>query len=675
MPNFMNANIGTKLGWGFGILVAIALVLGLVGFYGISVTDRAVHEIGTARLPGVKNLLDIKAQAEKMRGAQRLLGIPGLTQQVRQEQYEQIAELNRRMRDNWEVYVGLEHTPTETELMQRFSTAWAAWDAQSATFVESGQEFDRLGIADPVEVARQIEQFMKDHYILVEQVLHMVYHGQEFDGGDDPSACNFGRWLPTFETRNQELTAMLRNFIAPHRHFHATISRIKQAVAQDRMEHAQSLYRSDMVPAMMDVFAQFEEMLHIANHSAELLEQARGQLLGPLTEQQESALALLDDLVGLNVDMAAETFQFADARAAAMQAVSLVAMLVGVILAVVLAVLITRNVSGPIAAGVSLLQRLGQGDLSSDGPEELRQRRDEIGVLARAIHEMTTNFRTQIREMAEVSTTLGASAGEISASVSQVTSGAQESAAAVTETVATVQEVKQTADTTSQKARDVADNAQQGLHVAQAGQNTTEALAAGMQRINTQMASIAETIMGLSDQSQAIGEITSSVDDIAEQSNLLAVNAAVEAARAGEQGKGFAVVAQEIRSLAEQSKQATRKVRTILNEIQKATSAAVLATEQGSKAVEQGVQQAREATASIQTLNKTITESVQSAAQIAAANKEQLLGMDQVAQAMQNIKEAGNQNVAAMRQLESAARDLRDMGQKLGELINRYKVS
>src|SRR2546429_5481422 len=123
-----------------------------------------------------------------------------------------------------------------------------------------------------------------------------------------------------------------------------------------------------------------------------------------------------------------------------------------------------------------------------------------------------------------------------------------------------------------------------------------------MQGIRGQMSSIAESILSLSAQSQAIGAIIASVDDLAAQSKLLAVNAAIEAAKAGEQGKGFAVVAQEVKSLAEQSKQATVQVRKLLNDIQKATSAAVMATEQGNKAVEAGVKQSTEAGGSIRVL-------------------------------------------------------------------------
>src|SRR5207237_6717599 len=110
----------------------------------------------------------------------------------------------------------------------------------------------------------------------------------------------------------------------------------------------------------------------------------------------------------------------------------------------------------------------------------------------------------------------------------------------------------------------------------------------GMGDIRSKVQTIAQDILALSEQTQQIGEITATVNDIADQSNLLALNAAIEAAKAGEQGKGFAVVASEVRNLAEQSKQATGKVRTILSDIQKATNAAVLPTEQGTSVAESG---------------------------------------------------------------------------------------
>ena len=165
-----------------------------------------------------------------------------------------------------------------------------------------------------------------------------------------------------------------------------------------------------------------------------------------------------------------------------------------------------------------------------------------------------------------------------------------------------------------------------------------------------------------------------SVNDLAEQSNLLAVNASIEAARAGEHGKGFAVVAQEVKVLAEQSKQSTSQVRTILSDIQKATGGAVMAIEQGGKAVDVGVKQSTETGESIQALARTVSEAAQAAIQIADSSQQQLIGVDQVTFAMENIKQASLLNVESMRQVEISAQNLNEMGQRLKHIIGQYQV-
>jgi methyl-accepting chemotaxis protein len=193
-----------------------------------------------------------------------------------------------------------------------------------------------------------------------------------------------------------------------------------------------------------------------------------------------------------------------------------------------------------------------------------------------------------------------------------------------------------------------------------------------MHRIQEQMESIAERIVQLAEQGQTIGEIIATVNDLAEQSNLLAVNAAIEAARAGEQGKGFAVVAQEVKSLATQSKQATAQVHAILGDIQKATSAAVMATEQGSRTVEAGVGLSGEVGEVIRTLADSIEEAAQAATQIAVSAQQQLAAMDQVALAMQNINQASGQNATSAKQTERAAQNLNELGLRLKGTFTRW---
>jgi methyl-accepting chemotaxis protein len=281
--------------------------------------------------------------------------------------------------------------------------------------------------------------------------------------------------------------------------------------------------------------------------------------------------------------------------------------------------------------------------------------------------------RVITRELRENISQLSSSSSEILATTTQVASSASETAAAVSETTATVEEVKQTAQHASQKAKYVSDSAQKASNISQAGRKSVEEALHAMHRIREQMGSIAESIVQPSEQSHAIGQIIATVNDLAEQSNLLAVNAAIEAARAGEQGKSFGVVAHEIRSLAEQSKQATGQVRTILGDIQKATNVAVLATEQGHKAVEAGVKQSAETDDAIRLLSASINEASQAATQIAASSHQQMVGMDQVAVAMNNIKEASEQNVAGTRQAEKAAQALHDMGIRLRALVGEIK--
>jgi methyl-accepting chemotaxis protein len=277
--------------------------------------------------------------------------------------------------------------------------------------------------------------------------------------------------------------------------------------------------------------------------------------------------------------------------------------------------------------------------------------------------------RSITRQLGDSIAQLSSSSAEILATTTQVAAGAAETSSAVSETTATLEEVKQTAQLASQKAKVVSDNAQKAAQASQSGRKSVEDAIEGMQRIQEQMESIAGSIVRLSEQGQAIGEIIATVNDLAEQSNLLAVNAAIEAAKAGDQGKGFAVVAQEVKSLAEQSRQATAQVRTILGDIQKATGAAVLATEQGNKATEAGVAQSAEAGETIRLLAASIVEAAQAAMQIAASSQQQMVGMDQVALAMENIKQASLQNVSGTKQAEGAAQNLHELGQRLGAMI------
>lgn len=322
-----------------------------------------------------------------------------------------------------------------------------------------------------------------------------------------------------------------------------------------------------------------------------------------------------------------------------------------------------------LRAKAEVAERIASGDLTVQIATP-----SEHDVLGRAFASMVENLRSINSELAEGVGVLAASTSAIMTGTSQIAAGATETATIVAQTVSTVDEMKQTVQLSSQKAKHVSDTAQKAVAVSQTGRKSVEDVIEGMNLIQQQMESIAQSIVRLSEQSQAIGEIVATVKDLAEQSNLLAVNAAIEANKAGEHGRGFSVVAQEVRNLAEQSKRATTQIRSLLGDIQKGTNIAVLATEQGAKAVESGVRQSREAGEAILQLAESIGENASAANQIAVSAQQQMVGMDQLAMATANIRETTSQNMESTRQAEVAAHSLHELGIRLKQLVERYKV-
>jgi len=279
--------------------------------------------------------------------------------------------------------------------------------------------------------------------------------------------------------------------------------------------------------------------------------------------------------------------------------------------------------------------------------------------------------RAVTRHLRDTVSTLASTSSEILAATAQQASGAAEEETAIHQTTTTADEVRQTVALTTEKARAVAQEARETADISRDGRKAVEESVRGTQEARASMETLAERILALSEQAQQIGEIVRTVNGLAEQSNLLSVNAGIEAAKAGEAGRGFAVVAAEVKSLAEQSRQATAQIRDILGEIQAATQAAVMAAEQGVKASEAGQAITSEAGEAIRILGERLVASADSAQQILASAQQQMTGIDQVAMAMQNIRQASAQNMASTRQVEQAARELDTLSKRLTELVDR----
>lgn len=342
-----------------------------------------------------------------------------------------------------------------------------------------------------------------------------------------------------------------------------------------------------------------------------------------------------------------------------------------IILALVINYVIAHRITSRLGSAIELAIAIGKGDLT----QRLHSKsKDEIGLLGTWLDKMVGIMTRESTQMLDVVSVLSNSASEISTTAAQLAQSTSTTSTAVTQTTITVEEVKQAARIASEKSKDVARLAQESVKVSSDGRKATEETIQRMNLIKEQMESVGETVVRLSEHSRAIEEIIKTVQDLADQSNLLAVNASIEAARAGDHGKGFSIVAHEIKTLADQSKEATAQIRTILEETRKWVSAVVMATEQGTKAVGMGVEQSMRAGEAIASLSNSVSESAQAASVIQTSSEQQFSGVDQVSSAMTGIDKAVHQNLDGTQHLENAAQKLADLGAQLKQQVGSYKL-
>lgn len=324
------------------------------------------------------------------------------------------------------------------------------------------------------------------------------------------------------------------------------------------------------------------------------------------------------------------------------------------------------------------LEQVAEGDLTVqlDVPDMSRSMREGqmLVTLGETINRTLGRIRRVVEGVSSAIQKLDADTQSILDATARQISMANEQDNVVTETTATVNEVRATVTETAERAQSVAETAQHSVDISKSGTEAVSETISGMDLIRRRVEDIADNILVLSEHTQQIGEIIATVNNLADQSRMLALNASVEAARAGEEGKGFAVVAMEVRNLADQNRDATVQVREILGEIQRATNAAVMVTEEGSKGVDTGQQLVNSAGDAIRDLANAIEEAATAAMQIAASTRQQTIGMDQLTQAMRTIKHATTETVSSTMQVEASVQRLRDAATDVNELLDDLKL-
>jgi methyl-accepting chemotaxis protein len=332
----------------------------------------------------------------------------------------------------------------------------------------------------------------------------------------------------------------------------------------------------------------------------------------------------------------------------------------------VLSVAITRRTLKPLENLTTVARRIADGNLDEEVPVESR---DEIGTLAVAFNKMTgvivKNLKAEIEKsdrlvdsIKEAIVHLSGSAAEVMSISMQQSSGATQQAAAVQQVTTGSAEIAITAKQITENAQSVEKIARSTSGSCHIGTGEVNNAIDGMATLKVQVQSIAESMLKLGDNSQKIDGIVEIIDEISDQTNLLALNAAIEAAGAGEAGKRFAIVAKEVRRLAERTVDATRQIKGLIEEIQKATNSTIMVTEEGIKAVDSAAHLVDKVQLSFGSIIGLVEETALSAKEITLSTQQQTSACEQMADTMNEVRDVAQQVAGSARETERAISEI-----------------
>lgn len=379
----------------------------------------------------------------------------------------------------------------------------------------------------------------------------------------------------------------------------------------------------------------------------------------------------LSRLVDIQLKVARDEYEKSSDTYRTSRSISLTAIMVGFLLAGAFGLLIARSITGPLAEGVRIANNLAAGDFTVQVKDSGT---DETGRLMAAMGNMVANLRQMMAETITISHSIASASNQLHATSDQIATGSEE-VACQSGAVATASE--QMSATSSDIARNctlAAATSQKTSESASNGSAVVQETISGMEKIAERVKQTAITVDALGSRSEQIGQIVGTIEDIADQTNLLALNAAIEAARAGEQGRGFAVVADEVRALAERTTKATKEIGEMIKAIQNETKVAVRAMEEGVCEVEKGAVSSQKSGEALAEILDQINDVTMQINQIATAAEEQTATTAEITSNIHQISGVVQETSRGAEETSAAAGQLAEQAQQLQNLVSRFRI-
>ncbi len=346
---------------------------------------------------------------------------------------------------------------------------------------------------------------------------------------------------------------------------------------------------------------------------------------------------------------------------------------IAAILSAILMYLFRSQVVRPARETTKLIETLaaGHGDLTVKLPVTSQ---DEIGKLRMAVNAFVESLRNMIETVASEVRQLGAESGELTRFSAELSGQSEQQRSQTTQVATAMNEMTATVQEVARNVSEAAQAAEKGQAEAETGQKVVSATVSSIRKLSDEVESAAAVIARLEESSEKIGSVLDVINGIAEQTNLLALNAAIEAARAGEQGRGFAVVADEVRTLASRTHESTLEIREMIETVQSGTNDAVTAMDRGQSAARDSVSQVEQAGASLQSILQMVSTITNMTTQIASAAEEQSLTAEEINRNVESIHQISEQSATGAEQTARSSSELSELANRLEGLVGQFRI-